>query len=101
MGVISRSAQARVSFVGSRLLALACMIELVVRRLLRACLAEGLPAHVSSLILRILLVDMNARSTIGDLQVCVKRVKVPATVPHPVDLQRGNEQFSLDSGAAL
>ena len=49
MGVISRSAQALVPFVGSRLLALACMIELVVRCLLRACLAEGLPAHVSIL----------------------------------------------------
>jgi hypothetical protein len=49
MGVISRSAQARVLFVGSRLLALACMIERAVRHMLRACLAEGLPAHVSSL----------------------------------------------------
>ncbi len=49
MGVISRSAQALVSFVGSRLLALACMNELVVRCLLRACLAEGSPAQVSIL----------------------------------------------------
>ena len=49
MGVISRSAQALVSFVGSRLPALACMIELVVRCLQRACLTEGSPADESIL----------------------------------------------------
>jgi hypothetical protein len=91
---MSPSAQALASFIGIPPLALAYMIGIVLRHLLVALITGGWrPLTSLSLILRIFLVDMKVRLTIGYLEVCVKRVKVPTIASHPPDLLPDGEQF--------
>ena len=97
MGVISRSAQARVPFVGSRLLALACMIERVVRRMLRACLARGgpftYPAYPANFAGRCECEIDNRRST----SVCQARKSAQQSLTLPTS-NVGTSNFHLTAG---
>jgi hypothetical protein len=91
MRLISRSAQAVVSFVGIPHPALAYMSGIVVCHLgLRS--SPGGDCSRRPFILRIFLVDMKVRSTIGYLNVCVKRGRAPHT-SLPPDLLRADEHF--------
>jgi|GraSoiStandDraft_41_1057321.scaffolds.fasta_scaffold1321774_2 hypothetical protein len=93
MRLMSPSAQAAASFIGIPPPALAYMIGIGLRHLLVALITGGGDRSRPPLILRIFLVDMKVRLTIGYLEVCVKRVKAPTIASHPPDLLRDGEQF--------
>jgi hypothetical protein len=94
MRLMSPSAQALASFIGIPPPALAYMIGIGLRHLLVALITGGgRDRSRPPLILRIFLVDMKARLTIGYLEVCVKCVKAPTIASHPPDLWRDGAQF--------
>lgn len=92
MRLMFPSAETLASFIGIPPPALAYMIGIVLRHLLAALITGGDRSR-PPLILRIFLVDMKVRLTIGYLKVCVKRVKAPTIASHPPDLLRDGEQF--------
>ena len=93
MRLMSPSAQALASIIGIPPPALAYMIGIGLRHLLVALITGGARPLTPPLILRIFLVDMRARLTIGYLEVCVKCVKAPTIASHPPDLLRDGEEF--------
>jgi hypothetical protein len=93
MRLMSPSAQALASLIGIPPPALAYVIGIVLRHLLAALITGWGDRSRPPLILRIFLVDIKVRLTIGYLKVCVKRVKAPTIASHPPDLWRDGEQF--------
>ena len=96
MRLMSPSAQVLASIIGIPPPALAYMIGIGLRHLLVALITGGWrPLTSLSLMLRIFLVDMKVRLTIGYLEVCVKRVKAPTIASHPPDSCVTESSFDL------